>query len=45
MAEVNERRDYKRGGEEALNEMKEGKPPGMNGVRAEMLKEGGVTAL
>ena len=29
----------------ALNEMKGGKAPGMNGVRAEMLKEGGVTAL
>ena len=29
----------------ALNETKGGKLPGMDGVRAEMLKEGGVTAL
>ena len=29
----------------ALNEMKGGKTLGMDGVRAEMLKEGGVTAL
>ena len=29
----------------ALNEMKEGKAPGMDGVRVEMLKEGSVTLL
>ena len=29
----------------ALNEMKGGKAPGMDGVRVEMLKEGGVTIL
>ena len=29
----------------SLNETKGGKTPGMDGVRAEMLKEGGVTAL
>ena len=29
----------------ALNETKGGKAPGMHGVRVEMLKEGGVTAL
>ena len=29
----------------ALNETKGGKPPGMDGVRVEMLKEGGVTVL
>ena len=29
----------------ALNEMKGGKASGMDGVRVEMLKEGGVTAL
>ena len=28
-----------------LNETKEGKAPGMDGVRVEMLKEGGVTLL
>ena len=29
----------------ALNETKGGKAPGMDGVRVEMLKEGGVTVL
>ena len=29
----------------ALNEAKGSKAPGMDGVRVEMLKEGGVTAL
>ena len=38
-------RDYKRGGEESLNETKGGKASGMDGVRVEMLKEGSVTVL
>ena len=29
----------------ALNKMKGGKAPGVDGVRVEMLKEGGVTVL
>ena len=29
----------------ALNEMKEGKAPGMDGVRVEMLKEGGCDCI
>ena len=44
MGEENERkitREVKR----ALNEMKGGKAPGMDGVRVEILKEGGVTIL
>ena len=38
-------RDYNRGGEEGINETKGDKNPGMDGVRVEMLKEGGVTVL
>ena len=47
MGEENEREitreEVKR--KRALNEMKGGKAPGMDGVRVEMLKEGGATVL
>ena len=45
MGEENEREISREEVKRALNETKGGKAPGMNGVRAEMLKEGGVTAL
>ena len=41
----NEREITKEEVKRALNETKGGKAPGIDGVRAEMLKEGGVTAL
>ena len=41
--EENEREITKEEVKRALNEMKGGKAPGMDGVRVEMLKEGGVT--
>ena len=45
MGEENEREITIEEVKRALNEMKGGKAPGMDGVRAEMLKEGGVTVL
>ena len=43
MGEENEREITREEVKRALNEMKGGKAPGMDGVRVEMLKEGGVT--
>ena len=45
MGEENERQITKEEVKRAMNEMKGGKAPGMDGVRVEMLKEGGVTVL
>ena len=45
MGEENEREITREEVKRALNEMKGGKAPEMDGVRVEMLKEGGVTAL
>ena len=45
MGEENEREITREEVKSALNEMKGGKAPGMDGVRVEMLKEGGVTVL
>ena len=45
MGEENEREITREEVKRALNEMKGGKAPGMDGVRVEMLKEGGVTVL
>ena len=45
MGEENEREITREEVKRALNETKGGKAPGMDGVRVEMLKEGGVTAL
>ena len=45
MGEENEREITMEEVKRALNEMKGGKAPGMDGVRVEMLKEGGVTVL
>ena len=45
MGEENEREITIEEVKRALNEMKGGKAPGMDGVRVEMLKEGGVTVL
>ena len=45
MGEENEREITREEVKRALNETKGGKAPGMDGVRAEMFKEGGVTAL
>ena len=45
MGEENERGITREEVERALNETKAGKAPGVDGVRAEMLKEGGVTVL
>ena len=45
MGDKNEREITKEQVERALNEVKVAKAPGMDGVRVEMLKEGGVTAL
>ena len=45
MGEENEREITREEVNRALNEMKGGKAPGMDGVRVEMLKEGGVTVL
>ena len=45
MGEENEREITREEVKRALNETKGGKAAGMDGVRAEMLKEGGVTAL
>ena len=45
MGDENEREITKEEVKRALNETKDGKAPGMDGVRAEMLKEGGVTVL
>ena len=45
MGEENEREITIEEVKRALNETKGGKAPGMNGVRVEMLKEGGVTVL
>ena len=45
MGDENEREIMKGEVKRALNEMKVGKAPGMDSVKAEMLKEGGVTAL
>ena len=43
MGEGNEREITTEELKRALNETKGGKAPGMDGVRVEMLKEGGVT--
>ena len=43
--EENEREITREEVKRVLNEMKGGKAPGMDGVRVEMLKEGGVTVL
>ena len=45
MGEENEREITREEVKRALNEMKGGKAPGMDGMRVEMLKEGGVTVL
>ena len=45
MGEENERKITREEVKRALNEKKGGKAPGMDGVRVEMLKEGGVTVL
>ena len=45
MGELNEREITKEEVERALKETKSGKAPGVDGVRAEMLKEGGITAV
>ena len=45
MGEENEREITIEEVKRALNETKGGKAPGMDGVRLEMLKEGGVTVL
>ena len=45
IGEENEREIRREEVKRALNETKRGKAPGMDGVRAEMLKEGGVTVL
>ena len=45
MGDENERGITREEVKRALNETKAGKAPGMDGVRAEMLKEGGVTVL
>ena len=45
MEEENEREITIEEMKRALNEMKGCKAPGMNGVRVEMLKEGGVIVL
>ena len=45
MGEVNEREITREEVERALKETKVGKAPGVDGVRAEMLKEGGVAAV
>ena len=45
MGDENEREITKGEVKRALNETKVGKAPGMDGVKVEMLKEGGVTAL
>ena len=45
MGEENEREITREEVKRSLNETKGGKAPGMDGVRVEMLKEGGVTAL
>ena len=45
MGEENEREITIEEVKRALNEMKGGKAPGMDGVRVEMSKEGGVTVL
>ena len=45
MGEENEREITVEGVKRALNETKGGKAPGMDGVRVEILKEGGVTVL
>ena len=45
MREGNEREITREEVKRALNETKGGKAPGMDGVRVEMLKEGGVTVL
>ena len=45
MGEENEREITIEEVKRALNETKGGKAPGMDGVRVEMLKEGGVTVL
>ena len=45
MGEENEREITIEEGKRALNKTKGGKAPGMDGVRVEMLKEGGVTVL
>ena len=45
MGEENEREITREEVKWALNETKGGKAPGMDGVRVEMLKEGGVSVL
>ena len=45
MGEENEREITREGVKRALNKMKGGKAPGMDGVRVEMIKEGGVAVL
>ena len=45
MGEENEREITRGEVKRALNETKKGKAPGLDGVRVEMLKEGGVTVL
>ena len=45
MGELNEKEITKEEVERALKETKAGKAPGVDGVKAEMLKEGGVTAV
>ena len=45
MEEENDRAITREEVKMALNEMKGGKAPGLDGVRVEMLKEGGVTVL
>ena len=45
MGEENEREITREEVERALNEMKGGKAPGMDGVRVEILKVWGVTIL
>ena len=45
MEEENEREITREEVKRTLNETKGGKAPGMDGVRVEMLKEGGVTVL
>ena len=45
MEEVNEREITREEVERALKETKAGRAPGVDGVRAEMLKEGGVAAV
>ena len=45
MGEENEREITREEVKRALNETKGGEAPGMDGVRVEMLKEGGVTVL